>query len=169
MRLVPIADANLAEIARLVNAAFSRYEIMRGDRTSAEGLADECGPDAEFILVERGSTLVGTAMICPAATMYAGDPGHWQGMDGSGALYFGLAGVEPREMNSGIGRVLVGEAERLARERGYERVVLGTVREFGLVEYYARLGYITFAERSFEPGHWGIAVQHQYHDMVKAL
>ena len=171
LHLLALAAIDVEAVTALVNAAFSRHPIMTGDRTSPEGLAEEAGAAAEFLQLTRGSTLVGTAMIKPAATAGAEDRELWarSGQTLDDALYFGLAAVDSAETGSGVGKRLVAEAEAIARDRGYRRVILGTVREFGLVEYYSRLGYITFRQQTFAAGHWGIRVPHQYHDMVREL
>jgi GNAT superfamily N-acetyltransferase len=86
-----------------------------------------------------------------------------------GASYFGLAGVEPQAMNRGLGRLLVGHAETMARADGFPRIALSTVREFGLVDYYARFGYEVVSEREHPVGHWDFVVPHHYCEMVKTL
>jgi GNAT superfamily N-acetyltransferase len=87
----------------------------------------------------------------------------------TGALYFGLAGVEPEVMNRGFGRLMVGHAERMAATGGFRRVALGTLREFGLVEYYQRLQYYVVHEQPYAAGHWDFVVEHRYCEMVKDL
>jgi predicted N-acetyltransferase YhbS len=169
LSLVPFAAIDTVAVAALVNAAFRRYAILESDRTSPEGLADEAGDDAEWLLAHRAGRLVGSAMIRPAAGVFAEHPNPAALGDVSTALYFGLAAVEPLEMSSGIGRRLVAEAERIAAERGYRSVILGTLREFGLVDYYARFGYVVVAVHDFEAGHWDIVVPHRLCEMVKAL
>jgi hypothetical protein len=48
-------------------------------------------------------------------------------------------------------------------------VALGTVREFGLVEYYQRFDYYVVHEAAYEAGHWDFVVDHRYCEMVKDL
>jgi GNAT superfamily N-acetyltransferase len=167
--LLPFGEIDCEAVAALVNAAFHRYPIMTGDRTSAAELAEEAGGTGEFIQVWRGERLVGTAMVRPATEIYAAGelPLALGALQQS--LYFGLAAVDPMEMNSGIGKRLVAEAERIAAERGYAQVVLETMREFGLVEYYARQSYVVVTFNDFEAGHWAITVPHRTCKMVKAL
>lgn len=169
IRVLPVAAIDAAATAELVNDAFARHAILRGDRTSPAGLLDEAGESAGFLQAVRDGQLVASAMVRPATGVFGGGPGLWKGIDLTAALYFGLAAVHSRERNSGLGRRLVAESERIAVERGLSSVVLGTVREFGLVEYYARLGYLVFAQADFEAGHWNIIVPHRYCHMVKAL
>jgi GNAT superfamily N-acetyltransferase len=184
LRVVPIAEADVAAVAGLVNRAFATYShIFPGQRTSPADYVEESGPDARVMLIEDAGRLLATAMIAPAERFIsphvlgpagmareAGpvshpDPAHpW-----TGALYFGLAGVEPGLMNGGLGRRLVRAAEQIAASEGHGRVALSTVREFGLVEYYERLGYGVFHETEYPPGHWEFLVVHHHCEMVKAL
>ena len=183
LRVVPIQEADLDSVAALVNRAFGVYaELFKGQRTSPTDYRDEAGDDARVILVEEDGRLLATGMIARAerftepdqlgpagtqrpAAIPALEPSHpW-----SGALYFGLAGVEPEIMNRGLGRMLVKHVEQLAKTEGYPAVALGTVREFGLVEYYEKLSYRVFHEAEHPAGHWDFVVSHRYCEMVKPV
>jgi GNAT superfamily N-acetyltransferase len=183
IRLLPIRDVDLEQVAALVNRAFATYsEIFKGQRTSPQDYVDEVGEDARVFLVEESGRLLATGMVAraerfidveqlgPAGTTRPGGgtelpPEHpW-----SGALYFGLAGVEPEIMNRGLGRLLVANVESLARQEGFPRVALGTLREFGLVEYYDKLNYRVIHEETYPAGHWDLVVEHHYCEMVKDL
>lgn len=167
--LVPASGIDATETAALVNLAFSRYEILKGPRTDAAELAGEAGDTGEFLQRrdERGE-LIATALIRPASEFFAAYPAP-ANLAVATAFYFGLAAVHPREMNSGFGGQVLAESERIALERGFRTVVLGTVREFGLVEYYSRRGYIVIGHQDHEAGHWSIAVPHRTVEMVKGL
>jgi predicted N-acetyltransferase YhbS len=167
--VVPFDTIDREATAALINLAFHRHPIMGGDRTSAAQLEEEAGKAAEFIEVRRGGKLIGTAMIRPAADVYGADELPIAPDLLARSLYFGLAAVDSLEVSAGIGKRLVAEAERIASERGYAQVLLGTLREFGLVEYYARLGYIVMAQQDFPAGHWSVLVPHRHCEMVKAL
>ncbi|MEO8539806.1 MAG: GNAT family N-acetyltransferase [bacterium] len=183
VRVVPVQEADLEAVTGLVNRAFSKYsDIFKGSRTSPGDYLDEVGEDARVILVEDAGRLVASGMIAPAARFVeveqlgpAGTarPGGGTGLEPdhpwAGALYFGLAGVEPEIMNRGLGRLLVGHVERIAREEGFPAVGLGTLREFGLVEYYEKLDYTVFHKMEMPAGHWDIVVPHLYCEMVKRL
>jgi GNAT superfamily N-acetyltransferase len=167
---VPVASIDAGEVAEFVNAAFRRYEILGADRTSPEALLEEAGNDAEFFELRNGAgRLVATALIRPAARYYTLDDDISADVDLASTLYFGLAGVDPALQNSGLGRRLVADAERLAQSRGYRSVLLTTLREFGLVEYYSRAGYAVVRNEDFPAGHWGIVVPHRLSYMVRAL
>lgn len=183
LRVVPVHEADIDQVAALVNRAFSRYSnIFKGSRTSPQDYRDEVGENARILLLEEDGRLLATGMIGlaerftetdqlgPAGTARPEiipplDPAHpW-----SGALYFGLAGVEPELMNAGLGRLLVRHVERIAREERFPAVALGTLREFGLVEYYLKLDYRIVHEADFPAGHWDLIVPHRYCEMVKPV
>ncbi|MFN0093615.1 MAG: hypothetical protein ACKVVT_02415 [Dehalococcoidia bacterium] len=167
--LTPVSAIDAAEVATLVNLAFARYEILNGDRTDVAGLLEEAGTSGEFLeRRDAAGALIATAMIRPAADYYAA-AGLPPGISAASAMYFGLAAIHPREMNGGLGGQILAEAEALAARRGFSSIVLSTVREFGLVEYYARKGYIVVAHQDYAAGHWDIAVPHRTCDMVKGL
>lgn len=180
---MPVHEADLEQVAPLVNRAFATYShIFKGQRTSPQDYHDEVGDGARVFLVEDGGRLVATGMVARAERFVdveqlgpAGTerPGGGASLPSehpwSGALYFGLAGVEPEIMNSGLGRLLVRNVESLARQEGYPRVALGTLREFGLVEYYQKLDYEIIHEETYPAGHWDLVVEHHYCEMVKHL
>lgn len=183
LRIVSVRDADIEQVAGLVNRAFSRYsDIFKGSRTSPQDYRDEVGDNARILLLERAGQLLATGMIALAERFVETDqlgpagtarPENIPPLEAShpwnGALYFGLAGVEPGLMNGGLGRQLVGHVERIAREEGFPAVALGTVREFGLVEYYEKLDYQVVHEAEFPVGHWDFIVPHRYCEMVKPV
>ena len=183
LRMLPISEVDLAPVAALVNRAFNRYShLFTAQRTSASDYRDEAGEAARIILVEEGGRLVASGMVAaaerfaepeqlgPAGTERPAlipvlPPEHpW-----NGAMYFGLAGVEPELMNRGLGRLMVRHVEELAASEGFPRIALGTMREFGLVEYYRRLDYRVIHEVTHPAGHWDFLAEHHYCEMVKHL
>lgn len=182
LRVLPIAQVDLEPVAALVNRAFAVYEIFKGTRTDADDYANEAGDDARVLLLEEAGRVIGTAMIAGAERFIDpethGPAGTERGAVSSqaaadhpwtGALYVGLVGVEPELMSRGAGRRMMEEIERIALAEGFRRVALGTLRQFGLVEYYGRLGYRVIHEYSFPAGHWDVVVDHTVCDMVKDL
>ena len=170
LRIVPAAEADFEAVASLINAAFATHPILGGrDRTSAESVAEEVGATGEVLLALEDGQIVACAIIRPADDLVAEYGEEAMLPDVERALYFGLAAVRPEHMRSGLGRALVAEAERIAAERGFKYVVLGTLEEFGLVPYYERLGYEVAATIDFEPGHWGITAPHRFAQMLKRL
>ncbi len=185
IRLAPIGEVDLVPVADLVNRAFRRYrDIWKGERTSPEEYLDEAGTDARILLVEDRGRLVATSMVAEAARFATHemlgpsgverdpgfvapeiDPGHpWEG-----TLYYGFAGVEPEIMNRGLGKLMVEYVEHLAAREGFAGVSLATIRQFGLVDYYAKHGYEVTREDVYPEGHWNFIVAHNYCDMVKRL
>lgn len=184
LRVVSLMEADLEAVAGVVNRAFGRYaHIFRGLRTSPSEYADEAGAQARVILVEEDRRLLAASMVTSAERFIEpgllGPAGMERQLDRdvppaeshpwAGALYFGLAGVEPDVMNRGFGRLMVEHAERMAAADGIRRVALGTVREFGLVEYYQRFDYHVVHEEAYAAGHWDFVVDHRYCEMVKDL
>lgn len=182
LRIRPIHEVDLEPVAALVNRSFATYrDIFKGQRTSAADYADEAGGQARVIVVEDGCSLVATGMVAPAERFVA--PGQLGPADTkrprlttaahrhtwSGALYFGLAGVEPALMNGGFWQMILKQAELIAAEEGFPKLALGTVREFGLVECYEKLGYRVFHEDVFPTGHWDFVTPHHYCEMIKQL
>ncbi|MGE3076866.1 MAG: GNAT family N-acetyltransferase [Dehalococcoidia bacterium] len=183
LRMVPIHEADLDLVAPVVNRAFGIYsELFKGIRTSAADYRDEAGDSARVILIEQDGRLVATSMIAlaerftepdqlgPAGTTRpAAPPADTAAHPWSGALYFGLAGVEPELMNLGFGRMMVNHVEAVARAEGFRAVALGTVREFGLVDYYEKLSYRVTDEHLYPVGHWDFVVPHHHCEMIKVL
>ena len=85
------------------------------------------------------------------------------------ALYYGLAGVDPSRMKPGVGRLMLGEAERIAKEHGHTHVALNTLYEFDLVPYYSRRGYAAVFEERYDAGHWGLPEAHRLCYLEKEL
>ncbi len=168
LRVIPAAELDLAATVDVVNAAFRRHAILSEGRTSLEDIAEELWPDCRFLQVFDGDRLVGTASITPGVSAPA-DPEEFPGIDIPRSLYFGMAAVSPARMGGGIGARLLAEAERIAREEGFERVILTTLEEMGNVVYYERFGYHTLFVRALPAGHWGLTIPTHEHGMAKEL
>jgi predicted N-acetyltransferase YhbS len=167
---VPSGKPDHVRLAELVNAAFAVYPFMAGPRTSPEGIAEECGDDAVFILASAAGELpVACAMLRPAPHVDWGVEPVPDAATHPQSLYLGLVAVEPALRKSGLGKRMVAEATREARERGFRSIVLGTLAEMGNVTYYEAHGYRSLASYRYEPGHWGMAIPHTFHIMELAL
>ena len=158
VRILEARDVNLQALADVVNAAFATYPLMRGDRTSPEGLLEEAGPNGRFLVIDDDEGLLACAMIRGVLAEFDSAPGYEPPTTG---LYFGLAGVRPASMRSGAGRALVTAAEAEAQRTGHTHVVLTTLREFDLVPYYERHGYVPVCHEDFPPGHWELPAPHR--------
>lgn len=158
------SEIDMEATSALINRAFSRHEILAGDRTSPAALLDEGGPGAEFLQVfTEAGDLVATTLMRPLAESDASFDAECAGS------YLTLAAVEDGFTRMGLGTTLVHEAERISRARGCARVILGTVREFDIVPYYERRGYKVVSTQEFDGDHWSISLLHHYHEMEKLL
>ena len=135
-RLAIHADAD--RIAELVNAAYRgisgdpgwthEAEIFSGPRIDAgslSGLID--ADDSVILLCMRGSDLIGSV--------------HLEKIEGGAHL--GLLAIRPALQGAGLGRRLLAESERVARERwDSEKISLTVITlRTELIEYYERRGY----------------------------
>ncbi len=127
----PRRDVN---IRRYRNADFDRVVAlwdacglnMPYHRPSRDIPAWQGCPHAELLVAELDGRIVGTVVV--------GHDGH------SGWLY--RMGVTPDCRRRGVGRALIGEAERWLNARGLARVhLLIRGAETGVRDFYARLGY----------------------------
>jgi len=58
-----------------------------------------------------------------------------------GCCEIGELNTHPEYRQKGYAKMLVGEAERLAKEKGYWQVLLWTNRDTWVQEWYERMGY----------------------------
>ena len=168
VRILPGRDVDPAAMTTLVNAAFAVYPFLPFERTSAEGVREEIGADGDVLWMERDGRPLACALIRPSLSVEWGEHAPF-GVNAADALYLGFVCVEPASMRAGLGRMIVAEAERIGRERGFARMVLGTVREMGNVDYYERVGYRVIGSEVLPAGHWGMTIDHEYCAMEKRL
>ena len=170
LRLITRREADFDQLATVINAAFAIYPFMDGPRTSPEGVEEELGDSGQFVVADGTHGLAGCAMIRPCNDIDWGteietaNPVH-----DADAMYLGLVGVDPPLRKHGLGRRLIAEAERIARDRGFASMALGTLAEMGNVVYYEALGYRAVGHRRWEPGHWGLTIPHEFYVMAKPL
>jgi GNAT superfamily N-acetyltransferase len=169
LRIVEPAGVDLPRTVKLINAAFAVYEFLAEPRLSMHGgIEEEIHPGCRFIQVFEDGELVGTACVTPGETA-ALEAHEFPGIDLARGLYFGLAAVSPGRMGGGIGGRLVAEAERIARDEGFARLMLTTIEQMGNVAYYERFGYRSVYVQELPAGHWGLTIPTHYHGMVKEL
>lgn len=103
-------------------------DLLDGLRIDAERIgADIERPQSVILLGESESNVVACAHVAVE--------------DGAG--YFGMFSVRPNLQGHGIGKLMLAEAERIAREdlqQGTMRMTVIDVRD-ELIDYYARRGY----------------------------
>jgi ribosomal protein S18 acetylase RimI-like enzyme len=141
-------DASVDDVPALVELVESAYrgdssrtgwtteaDILGGQRTDPDGVRDVVAhPDSRMLLAERDGVLIACCQL-----EHRGD-----------ACYFGMFAVRPGLQGGGLGKVVMAEAERVAREEwGATRMEMTviSVRE-ELIAYYERRGYRRTGELS---------------------
>ncbi|NGO41513.1 GNAT family N-acetyltransferase [Streptomyces ureilyticus] len=103
-------------------------DILQGQRTDPEGVLEVIkSPDSRLRVVERGGTLIACCQL-----EHRGDH-----------AYFGMFAVSPVQQGEGLGKVILAEAERYARESwgaAEMHMTVITARE-DLIAWYERRGY----------------------------
>lgn len=104
-------------------------DFLDGQRTDVADVAALIArEDARIVLAERGGELLASCLV-------ERQPG------GNG--YFGMFSVRPDLQNAGIGRALLAEAERIARDEWHCKQMRMSVIDVrgALIEWYERRGY----------------------------
>ncbi|MFE6281277.1 GNAT family N-acetyltransferase [Streptomyces sp. NPDC057877] len=134
-------DATLADVDTLVALIESAYrgdssragwtteaDILQGQRTDPEGVREVVeSPDSRLLAVERDGVVVACCQLERRGEH----------------AYFGMFAVSPGQQGGGLGRAVLAEAERLAREEwgaGEMHMTVISVRE-DLIAWYERRGY----------------------------
>jgi GNAT superfamily N-acetyltransferase len=104
-------------------------------------------PAVARIVAERGGQIVGSVMLFPpAADVYGGftDALRWPELR--------LLAVAPAARGTGLGKALVEECVRRARDAGAVELGLHTSRSMEVaVEMYERMGFVRAPEHDFQP------------------
>jgi ribosomal protein S18 acetylase RimI-like enzyme len=142
--------ADVVEVVALIELTYrgpasqqgwtSETHLVGGDRTSVEEVADLIATPHTAILVAReAGTLVGCCLVTA----------HDDATRQHGSAYFGMFAVRPSAQNRGIGRRLLAEAERYAREhlRASSMTMHVIDRRPELLNWYGRRGYAATGER----------------------
>ncbi|MFJ8905664.1 GNAT family N-acetyltransferase [Streptomyces sp. NPDC102359] len=131
-------DADVDALVGLVESAYrgdssrtgwtTEADILHGQRTDPEGVLDVIkAPDSRLLTVEREGRIVACCQL-----QHRGE-----------YAYFGMFAVDPAQQGSGLGRTVIAEAERQARE-GWGvtemHMTVISVRE-ELIAWYERRGY----------------------------
>ncbi|MFG2792520.1 GNAT family N-acetyltransferase [Streptomyces sp. NPDC048419] len=131
-------DADVDVLIALIQSAYrgdssrtgwtTEADILEGQRTDAEGvLAVIKAPDSRLLTVERDGAVIACCQL-----------------EHRGAYaYFGMFAVSPQLQGAGLGKVIIAEAERAARETWGVRemhMTVISVRE-DLIAWYERRGY----------------------------
>ncbi|MFC5525002.1 GNAT family N-acetyltransferase [Rhodanobacter ginsengisoli] len=134
----PASSADIAAIVALVESAYrgesglrgwtTESHLLDGQRTDAADVGALIGrPDCLVLLAEQDGQLRASCHI------------ERQGETG----YFGMFAVDPSGQGSGLGKQVLAEAERVAREEWHCRSMRMTVIEqrAELIAWYERRGY----------------------------
>ena len=147
LRFRSAGNADVDAIVVLVTSAYrgeasragwtTEADLLEGNRIDPDVLrADIARPRSRVVLAERDGVLVACAHV-------AEDGGHG---------YFGMFAVSPALQGGGVGRTLLAECERVAREDwglADMRMTVIDLRE-ELIAYYLRRGYrLTGEHRPF--------------------
>lgn len=138
-------DATLADVDAVVMLTQSAYrgdasrtgwtteaDLLDGQRTDAREVADLItDPAVRLLLAESDRGLQASCVVECLATQHAGDG------------YFGMFSVRPEAQGHGIGRMMLAEAERIAREAWHAPAMRMTVIDVRaeLIAWYERRGY----------------------------
>ena len=139
LRFRPATDADIDAIVALVESAYRGDVSRQGWTTEADFLegrrtgADDVGacihrPQSAILLAEReGEGLLACAHVAVE----------------NGAGYFGMFSVRPNLQGGGVGKALLAEAERMAREDWRLPAMRMTVIDIRdeLIAFYERRGY----------------------------
>lgn len=144
-------DATEVDIPALIDLVTSAYrgdasrigwtteaDILDGQRIDAAMLRDDLQRAQSVILLaeEAQDDAPSRLIACAQVAVERGE-------DGRDAAYFGMFSVRPELQGGGIGRMVLDEAERLARERFACTRMRMTVIDCRdeLIAYYERRGY----------------------------
>lgn len=130
--------ADIPAITRLINLSYRGAASDRAWTHEGSLFAENRTSEAEVeaMLSTPGSRFLlgfeGDALVCSTLLKLGGDN-----------AYLGLLAVEPSLQGGGIGRRVLEECERLAREAGLRRMTMMVISSHRpeLVAYYQRRGY----------------------------
>ncbi len=134
--------ADLQAIVALVESAYrgdaskqgwtTEADFLDGQRTDPASVAELVGRShSRVVLAERDGVLL---CCCHVERLE---------QDGRAVGYFGMFAVDPTQQGSGVGRFVLTEAERIAREEwgcGEMQMTVITIRD-SLIAWYERRGY----------------------------
>ncbi|MEH0581221.1 GNAT family N-acetyltransferase [Streptomyces sp. B21-108] len=131
-------DADVDALVALIEAAYrgdssragwtTEADILQGQRTDPDGVLDVIkAPNSRLLTVEQDGRIVACCQL-----EHRGDH-----------AYFGMFAVNPTAQGSGLGKTIMGQAERQARENWgvtEMHMTVISVRE-DLIAWYERRGY----------------------------
>jgi ribosomal protein S18 acetylase RimI-like enzyme len=134
----------------------SEAHLLKGPRTSpAEISGLIVRPDSRFLLAEIDGRIAGCCLLQLTGGHFAGDASTDAPVSPSPTdayAYFGMFAIDPTIHSSGLGKTVLAEAERRARDMWNVKAMVMTVINVRdqLIEYYKRRGYaLTGARHPF--------------------
>ncbi|GAA1415028.1 GNAT family N-acetyltransferase [Streptomyces thermospinosisporus] len=138
LRFRDATEADVDELVALIESAYrgessragwtTEADILEGQRTDPEGVREVIeSPDSRLLTVERDGRIIACCQL-----EHRGDH-----------AYFGMFAVSPALQGAGLGKTIIAEAERQARETWGVRemhMTVISVRE-DLIAWYERRGY----------------------------
>jgi ribosomal protein S18 acetylase RimI-like enzyme len=148
----------------------SEAHLLKGPRTSNAEISELISqPDSRFLIAQRDGVILGCCLIqrlgsteCTSADI------------GRGSAYFGMFAIDPTSHSTGLGKLILAEAERRARDLWRSSSMVMTVINLRdqLIEYYKRRGYaLTGATMPFPFSETSGEVNRDFHlvEMKKPL
>jgi ribosomal protein S18 acetylase RimI-like enzyme len=131
--------ADIPAIAAVVNSAFEIETFFDGERTDEKNIA-EMMLKGKFLLMEDASGhLLASVYVEVRGELIA----HDQLIVGDQRAYFGMFAVEPSHQSMGLGRLMVGAAEKHCRSNGYKFIDFKVLSlRTKLLPFYHQLGYM---------------------------
>lgn len=148
----------------------SEAHLLKGPRTSNAEISELIAlPDSRFLIAERDGHILGCCLIQRLANTECAS-----GDIGKGSAYFGMFAIDPTSHATGLGKLILAEAERRVRDLWRSSSMVMTVISLRdqLIEYYKRRGYIlTGATMPFPFSETSGEVTRDFHlvEMKKAL
>ena len=164
MTLARATARDLPDIVALMNRAYRGHDgwaveqgYIEGDRVSLPDLQAELAakPQMQLLVWREAGALLGCVSLEP--------------LDG-GAWYLGALTVEPDRQDAQLGRRLLAQAERIAREAGAQRMRLSVIWvRAALIAWYQRRGYLATDETAPFPygdERWGRPMRDDLHFLL---
>ena len=142
--------SDIPSIVQLVESAYrgdasragwtTEADFLQGQRVDAQSVqADIENPDSVIVLAEYAAT-ASTASIGSATGILASC--HLQKKQST--CYFGMFSVQPKQQGTGLGKQMMAEAERIARDHWLCTQMQMTVIDIReeLIRFYERRGYL---------------------------
>ena len=124
-----VGPERAAEVVAVVHAAFGPRPVLDPPSTATDETVESV---AEALAAHRG--LLAVSGTLPVGAMLLEPDGH--------LLRMRRVSVDPEAQSAGVAGALVGTAERIATEQGYDGLVLGARAELpSTVEFWCHLGY----------------------------